>query len=155
MEKNLTVVKGFELLLPGILRLNSPHGFPVKRMSLNVQFNSGLAHPLPIDWQRLHHLSEGSQEFEVELLKIFFVETKTRLQLLSIALAESDRDAVEHLAHQIKGSSGNLGFMAMYQTAAQLENQCRAQDISQSPDLLEELIYQLSLVQTFLENLEV
>ena len=74
------------------------------------------ANIIPIDWRRLHDLSDGNQEFEVELLKIFFVETKTQLQVLSLAILESDLPTIEHLAHKLKGSSGNIGLFDLYNT---------------------------------------
>ena len=106
---------------------------------------------LAIDWNQLTQLSEGNQDFEVELIKLFFVETKTLLILLGEAIARSDLRHVEHIAHQIKGSSGNMGFRAMAQIAGQLEQQARQQNLNLASSLLHELTQWILEIQNFLE----
>ena len=125
------------------------------------------ANTIPIDWKRLHDLSDGNPEFEVELLKIFFVETKTQLQVLSLAILESDLPTIEHLAHKLKGSSGNIGLFDLYQHASLLEHQVRSSKISQNSRtqnsrtrnsrieqnrLLDRMVQDLAMIQTFLEE---
>ena len=118
-----------------------------------------------IDWKQLHVLSDGNEEFEVELLKIFFVETKTQLQVLSLAIHESDLPTIEHLAHKLKGSSGNVGFLDLYQHASLLERQARSGQLIPNADtepcaepwteqnhLLDRMIQDLATIQTFLEG---
>ena len=122
---------------------------------------------IPIDWKQLHALSDGNEEFEVELLKIFFVETKTQLQLLSLAVLESDLPTIEHLAHKLKGSSGNIGFFDLYQHASLLEHQARSGKLTPSARteqvhtehvhieqsrLLDQMLQDLAMIQTFLEE---
>ncbi len=132
---------------------------------------------IPIDWKQLHALSDGNEEFEVELLKIFFVETKTQLQLLSLAILESNLPTIEHLAHKLKGSSGNIGFFDLYQHASLLEHQARSGKLTQNirtqessteharPEhartehartehscLLDRMVQDLAMIQTFLEE---
>lgn len=122
---------------------------------------------IPIDWKRLHDLSDGNQEFEVELLKIFFVETKTQLQVLSLAILESDLPTIEHLAHKLKGSSGNIGLFDLYQHASLLEHQVRSSKLTQNSQarnsrieqscieqsrLLDRMVQDLAMIQTFLEE---
>ena len=106
---------------------------------------------LAIDWNQLTQLSEGNQDFEVELIKLFFVETKTLLILLGEAIVRSDLRRVEHIAHQIKGSSGNMGFRAMAQIAGQLEQQARQQNLDLASSLLHELTQWILEIQNFLE----
>ena len=120
---------------------------------------------IPIDWKQLHALSDGNEEFEVELLKIFFVETKTQLQLLSLAILESNLSTIEHLAHKLKGSSGNIGFFDLYQHASLLEHQARSIKLTQNARteescteharteqsrLLDRMVQDLAMIQTFL-----
>jgi histidine phosphotransfer protein HptB len=107
---------------------------------------------LAINWKQFHALSEGNEEFEVELLKIFFVETKTQLQLLAIAIAEGDLRKIEHLAHQIKGSSGNIGFLTISQQAGFLEQQARSRSQIPEMDFLTGMIQELTSIQIFLEQ---
>lgn len=106
---------------------------------------------LAIDWNQLAQLSDGNQEFEVELIKLFFVETKTLLILLAEAIALKDLHRVEHIGHQLKGSSGNMGFRAMSQIAGQLEQQARQQNLDLASSLLHELTQWILEIQDFLE----
>ena len=125
------------------------------------------ANVIPIDWKRLHDLSDGNPEFEVELLKIFFVETKTQLQVLSLAILESDLPTIEHIAHKLKGSSGNIGLFDLYQHASLLEHQVRSSKLTQNSRtqnshieqsraeqsrLLDRMVQDLAMIQTFLEE---
>lgn len=107
--------------------------------------------PLAIDWNQLSQLSEGNQEFEVELIKLFFVETKTLLTLLADAIDLQDMRQVEYIGHQIKGSSGNIGFRAMSQIAGQLELQARQQNLNLASSLLQALTQWILEIQDFLE----
>jgi HPt (histidine-containing phosphotransfer) domain-containing protein len=106
---------------------------------------------LAIDWNQLTQLSEGNREFEKELIKLFFVETKTLLTLLADAIALQDIRQVEYIGHQLKGSSGNMGFRAMSQVAGQLEQQARQQNLSLASSLLQELTQWVLEIQNFIE----
>ena len=137
---------------------------------------------IPIDWKQLHALSDGNEEFEVELLKIFFVEAKTQLQCLSLAILESDLPTIEHLAHKLKGSSGNIGLFDLYQHASLLEHHVRSSKLTKNSRaeqtrtehartehariehahiehariehsrLLDRMVQDLAMIQTFLED---
>ncbi len=106
---------------------------------------------LAIDWAQLCQISDGNQDFEVELIKLFFVETKTLLTNLSGAIGAQDIQHVEHIAHQIKGSSGNIGFRSMSAIADQLERQARQQNLTLAPRYLQELTQWILEIQQFLE----
>lgn len=106
---------------------------------------------LAIDWNQLTQLSEGNREFEVELMKLFFVETKTLLTLLADAIALEDMRQVEYIGHQLKGSSGNIGFRAMSQIAGQLEQQARQQNLHLASSRLQELTHWILEIQNFIE----
>lgn len=106
---------------------------------------------LAIDWNQLSQLSEGNREFEVELIKLFFVETKTLLTRLADAIALRDMRQVEYIGHQIKGSSSSIGFRAMSQIAGQLEQQARQQNINLASSLLQALTQWILEIQNFLE----
>ncbi len=106
---------------------------------------------LAIDWAQLYQISDGNQDFEVELIKLFFVETKTLLTSLSGAIVTQNTQHIEHIAHQIKGSSGNIGFRAMSAIADQLELQARQKNLTLAPQLLQELTQWIVEIQQFLE----
>ena len=106
---------------------------------------------LGIDWNQLAQLSEGNQEFEMELINLFFVETKTLLTQLAEAIDLQDIRQVEHIGHQLKGSSGNMGFRAMSQIAGQLEQQARQQNLNLASSLLQELTHGILEIQNFVQ----
>ena len=106
---------------------------------------------LAIDWNQLSQLSEGNREFEVELIKLFFVETKTLLTLLADAIDLQDIRQVEYIGHQIKGSSGTIGFRAMSQIAGQLEQQARHHNLNLASSGLQALTQWILEIQNFLE----
>lgn len=127
-----------------------------------MQSTAATAAIVPIDWKQLHSLSDGNEEFEVELLEIFFVETETQLQVLSLAIRESDLPTIEHLAHKLKGSSGNIGFLGLHQHASLLEHQARSDKLTQNArteharteqrHLLDRMVQDLAMIQVFLEE---
>jgi histidine phosphotransfer protein HptB len=126
------------------------------QLNLSTSLRSAPAHQysktaLAIDWAQLYQLSDGNQEFEVELIKLFFVETKTLLASLSGAIGAQNIQRVEHIAHQIKGSSGNIGFRSMSAIADQLELQARQQNLTLAPRYLQELTQWILEIQQFLE----
>lgn len=121
------------------------------KSSLESKVHKASKATLAIDWNQLSQLSEGNREFEVELIKLFFVETKTLLTRLADAIALKDMRQVEYIGHQIKGSSSSIGFRAMSQIAGQLEQQARQQNINLASSLLQALTQWILEIQNFLE----
>ncbi len=121
------------------------------KSSLESKVHKASKATLAIDWNQLSQLSEGNREFEVELIKLFFVETKTLLTRLADAIALRDMRQVEYIGHQIKGSSSSIGFRAMSQIAGQLEQQARQQNINLASSLLQALTQWILEIQNFLE----
>jgi histidine phosphotransfer protein HptB len=108
---------------------------------------------LPIDWAQLHLLSDGNEEFELELLSIFWAETQNRLQIAQTAVLSDDFAALYYVAHQMKGSSGNVGLQDVWRIASELEAMAHQADLTGADTLLLELGRCLNYVQAFLEGL--
>ncbi len=121
------------------------------RAKSSLASNKASKATLAIDWNQLSQLSDGNREFEVELIKLFFVETKTLLTRLADAIALQDIRQVEYIGHQIKGSSGTIGFRAMSQIAGQLEQQARQQNLNLASSRLQALTQWILEIQNFLE----
>jgi len=85
-------------------------------------FSPESARPL-IDWDQLHHLSDGNKEFELELLQMFIHDAENQLRTLEAAIASSDFDSIEHAAHQIKGAGANIGLTSIAAIGDRLEQQ--------------------------------
>ncbi|MBD2562842.1 MULTISPECIES: response regulator [Nostoc] len=105
---------------------------------------------LPIDWERLHQLSENNPEFELELLQIFVEDIQPRLEVIKIAIANHDFEQLAIQTHQIKGASANVGATTMHLAAEKLEQLAHNQERRGTTNLISELEEFLKLIQEFL-----
>ncbi|MEH2313026.1 MAG: response regulator [Nostoc sp.] len=106
---------------------------------------------LPIDWERLHQLSENNPEFELELLQIFVEDIQPRLEVIKIAIAAHDFDQIARQAHQIKGASANVGATTMHLAAEKLEQLAYNQERRGTTNFVSELEEFVKRVQKFLK----
>jgi hypothetical protein len=107
---------------------------------------------LEIDWNQLYQISDGSKEFEFELLQSFVKDSQLHLAELGAAIVQQDFHKLEQSAHYIKGASANIGLKKMQASASQLEEQARRKQLQDAADLLAALSSSLEKVQTFLKN---
>ncbi|MEH1920754.1 MAG: ATP-binding protein [Nostoc sp.] len=105
---------------------------------------------LPIDWERLHQLSENNPEFELELLQMFVEDIEPRLEIIKIAIATHDFKQIALQIHQIKGSSANMGITTMRLAAEKIEQLAYGQERRGTTDLIVELEEFLKRIQEFL-----
>ncbi|MEH1827029.1 MAG: ATP-binding protein [Nostoc sp.] len=105
---------------------------------------------LPIDWERLHQLSENNPEFELELLQIFVEDIQPRLEVIKTAIATHDFEQIALQTHQIKGSSANMGVTTMRLAAEKIEQLAYDQERRGTTDLIVELEEFLKRIQEFL-----
>ena len=105
---------------------------------------------LPIDWERLHELSENNPEFELELLQIFVEDIQPRLELIKIAIAAHDFEQIALQGHQIKGASANMGVTTMHLAAEKLEQLAYNQERRGSSNLIVELEDFVKRIEEFL-----
>ena len=105
---------------------------------------------LTIDWEHLHQISDGNEDFERELLQIFIEDTHNHLEDAQVALLTKDCDAVSRAAHHVKGASANVGLREMQAIASQLETDAHVKPLSEATVMLAKLADLLQEVQTFL-----
>ncbi|MHC5926418.1 ATP-binding protein [Nostoc sp.] len=105
---------------------------------------------LPIDWERLHQLSENNPEFELELLQMFVEDIEPRLEIIKVAIATHDFDQIALQIHQIKGSSANMGITTMRLAIEKIEQLAYDQERGGTTDLIVELEEFLKRIQEFL-----
>ncbi|MEH1805904.1 response regulator [Nostoc sp.] len=105
---------------------------------------------LPIDWKRLHQLSENNPEFELELLQIFVEDIQPRLELIKIAITAHDFEQITLQGHQIKGASANMGITTMHLAAEKLEQLAYKQERRGANNLILELEDSIKRIQEFL-----
>ncbi|MBC1219492.1 response regulator [Nostoc sp. UCD121] len=105
---------------------------------------------LPIDWERLHQLSENNSEFELELLQLFVEDMQPRIEIIKIAIADSDYEQLALQIHQIKGASANIGATTMHLAAQKLEKLAQNQERRGTTYLISELEEFVKCIQEFL-----
>ncbi|MBW4520955.1 MAG: PAS domain S-box protein [Scytolyngbya sp. HA4215-MV1] len=106
----------------------------------------------PIHWQHLHQISDNNEEFELELLQVFIVDTQTHLAALKLAIEQQNLKQIEQQAHHIKGASANVGASVLLKLATQLEDQARQKQLKNEQILLQDLETGLAQIQAFLEQ---
>lgn len=76
--------------------------------------------------QTLRDLNPGdNDEFLRDITGIFLEDTPLRIKELEVSLEKGDAPTFVRAAHTIKGSSSNLGALALRATAERLEYQSR------------------------------
>lgn len=81
--------------------------------------------------ENLRALNPGdNDEFLREIIGIFLEDTPQRLAELDQSLATGDLTKFARAAHSIKGSSSNLGAMALRAAAEKLENRARSEGLT-------------------------
>lgn len=100
--------------------------------------DSSVIDPLAIE--NLRALNPGdNDEFLREIAGIFLEDTPQRIAELEQSLAAADIAKFTRAAHSIKGSSANLGAMALRTTAEKLEHHARTQGLEGVTSLLAEI----------------
>jgi HPt (histidine-containing phosphotransfer) domain-containing protein len=93
-----------------------------------------------IDPQSIENLRalnpDDNDEFLREIAGIFFEDTPLRLTELDESLQAADLAKFARAAHSIKGSSSNLGAMALRAAAEKLEHQARSDGLKNVAGLL-------------------
>ncbi len=91
------------------------------------------------DWQQLRQLAGEDSDFESELLNIFLQDARDSLQKLESAIASQSAQAVEEVAHSLRGASANVGASALSAVALELEQTAHRGDITSALELLKQL----------------
>ena len=77
-------------------------------------------------WAQLREAESTDPGILEELIRGFRAETPKILLKVKEAAAAGDADALRKAAHNLKGSSGNLGMLRLAAASAELERQARA-----------------------------
>ncbi len=113
--------------------------------------------PLPVidpeAIRNLRALNPGDRdEFLREIVGIFLEDMPRRLTELDSSLAAGDAPKFSRAAHSIKGSSGNLGAMALREVAGKLEQRSQKEGLGDVAGLLNELKIQFELATAELKK---
>ena len=86
-------------------------------------------------WSQLRDAEKGDPGILEELVQIFRAETPPILLKLKEAVAANDAEELRKAAHNLKGSSSNLGMLRLVSVSAELERQARAGSVDGAGDL--------------------
>jgi polar amino acid transport system substrate-binding protein len=109
-------------------------------------------HGLDIDFDLLNDYFGEEPEVITKLLILFESTTSTLLQELKVAMASQTSSTVCKLAHEFKGSCGNIGIERMAMIAANLETAAEALDWQQVDALGLELEQAFTAVRQKIAN---
>lgn len=104
------------------------------------------------DWQQLRQLAGEDTAFEYELLEIFLQETQQNLKDLEQAIATQSIQAIKDIAHALKGASANVGASALALAASQLEQLAHCGQLTEAPNLLQQLYFHCGHIQSHLQT---
>jgi len=81
-----------------------------------------------IDLARLQEVTEGDNAFEDELFVQFQKDMERNLAALEVEIQKGSGETLTRLAHNIKGTSANVGILRLSAAALALEVAARADD---------------------------
>jgi two-component system sensor histidine kinase/response regulator len=141
------------ILIPQLLAIVDEIENPKTRSNSITAFPKSPA----IDFAATLDRVEGDRALFVELAHLFKAECPRAVEEIRNAIRARDAGTLERLAHDLKGSSANLGSGAVSMTAGALEDCARSGNLKQADDLfnaLEQKLDQLlSELQTISENI--
>ncbi len=109
----------------------------------------------PVDFRVIEGLrelqNEGEPDLLTELVEMFLSDVSSRLASLREAVETEDAQAVEQIAHALKGSCGNMGASRMAELCAELQDVGASGDLSRAPGLLEGTEAEFDRVRPVLE----
>jgi HPt (histidine-containing phosphotransfer) domain-containing protein len=92
------------------------------------------------------------REFFSDLFRTYYEDNSSRMKQLHSKLEIKDADAVEQLAHSIKGASGNIGAEAMKEFATELETMGRESQLGQAPSVLDSMNSEFEQIKTYIDS---
>lgn len=84
------------------------------------------------------NLGLEEDEFQ-EIVELFLETSNADLHKLCSAIDQEDTQQVVEAAHSIKGASGNLGFMAIFEKAKDVEMKAHEKDLSGANEAVENI----------------
>lgn len=102
-----------------------------------------------LKWNKEFALEQAAEDEELlqELIVIFKESSKSDLANLQQGIAKGDATMGRASAHSIKGAAASLGFVAIQEVTAEMEDDCRNGSLSVSTELLPKLEVLLGLLQ--------
>lgn len=105
-----------------------------------------------VDLSRIQETSDGDTEFEQELIEMYVDDAMEHLQAIASAHQAGDALAIKRAAHTLKGSSANVGAIAVQEIAAEIESLGGAEDLSGIAPHIPEINQAFEKVKAFFED---
>jgi HPt (histidine-containing phosphotransfer) domain-containing protein len=95
---------------------------------------------------------DGDPELLADLIQMFLDDGPTKLDAIVQGIAAADWTRVEHAAHALKGSSGNLGAVHVQADCDSIQNACRQQQTASVAGQAQALRQHLQEAETALRD---
>ena len=92
-------------------------------------------------------------EFLEDTVEMYLEDSPTLWQGVQGAIADGDINKLKTAAHSLKGTSGTMGAMVLYDICQELEDRAKAEDLAGATDLLEKVGQQYERVVAALKAL--
>ncbi len=119
--------------------------FKMDNLPLNLDLQKNmLQHSLsniiePKMLESLLEIESDQQGFVFEILDVFFEHAEEKIIETKTAIANEDIQSIKDTAHNLKGSSGNVGLTNISRLFADLEKKAEAADWSEVKEIFEEI----------------
>jgi CheY-like chemotaxis protein/HPt (histidine-containing phosphotransfer) domain-containing protein len=127
----------------------------IEQVTARVSRNRGEAPALTEVFDREEALARGGGDMELllEIAKLFLDECPSQLAEIRDAVARSDSEALERVAHALKGAVGNFGAKLVYAAADKLEMMGRAGNVDGGAEACTELTAEVERLKRSLSAL--
>lgn len=105
-----------------------------------------------INLSQINDISEGDMEFEDEIITMYIIDTQERISNLENLLTQKNWKELKREAHTLKGSSGNIGVIGIFELCKKLEAASLNQDEQLARELVNEIRTTTVEVDVFLKN---
>ncbi len=95
---------------------------------------------------------EGDPDIVTELIDTFFTDVPNRLNGIREAVSSKNPTQLEREAHNLKGSSANLGAHALSAISFELEKRGKTSDLDGAEAMVDKLEEEFERVHSFLEK---
>ncbi len=89
----------------------------------------------------------GGQKLCREMLSIFLEQLPQKMEAVQAALDNKDAYRLEHAAHSIKSSAGNLGAVQLREIASGMEESAEREDLDVPTQLWKDLQTEYAIVE--------
>jgi histidine phosphotransfer protein HptB len=94
---------------------------------------------MAVNLNRLHEISGGDLEFEREILQAFVEDAWISINILKECFTTQDYSAFTNQAHQLKGSSANMGLTALHTIATELNRKGIEENLTHAEQEIESI----------------